>query len=121
VVGRVWRAEGASLYWRPGTEALRDDLQDWLLAEAMEFRDRYVPPDDPQPDELGAWCATLHHVLAQCARWHFSRVMRVGLSPEQTRQAVYSTDSLDRPVDSDGRGRGGPGRAAGRCLRRKLG
>lgn len=26
VVGRVWRAEGASLYCRPGAEALRDDL-----------------------------------------------------------------------------------------------
>jgi hypothetical protein len=116
VVGRVWRAEGASLYWRPGTEALRDDLQDWLLAEAMEFRDRYVPPDDPQPDELGAWCATLHHVLAQRARWHFSRVMRVGLSPEQTRQAVYSTDSLDRPVDRDGGGHGGRSLPLGEAL-----
>jgi hypothetical protein len=84
VVGRVLRAEGASLYRRPGTEALHDDLQDWLLAEAMEFRDHYVPPDDPQPSEFVAWCATLHHVLAQRARWHFSRVMRVGLSPEQT-------------------------------------
>jgi len=37
VVGRVWRSEGASLYWRPGTEALRDDLQDWLICEAMAF------------------------------------------------------------------------------------
>lgn len=106
VVGRVWRAEGASLYWRPGIEALRDDLADWLVTEAMEFRKAYRSDDVEQrggDDELATWCRVLYRVLCMRARRHFTRVMRVGLSPEETRRLAYSTDSIDRP--------GGPWRA----------
>ena len=102
VVRRVWRAEGASLYWRQGTEALRDDLADWLAAEAMEFRTIYRPDDVGQrgdDDELATWCRVLYRVLCVKARWHFTRVMRVGLSAEETRGLVYTSTSLDRPVD----------------------
>jgi hypothetical protein len=62
VVGRVWRAEGSSLYWRQGTEALRDDLQDWLTLEGMEFRQVYRPDEVEQrgdDDELATWCRNL--------------------------------------------------------------
>lgn len=117
VVSRVWRSEGLSLYWAQGTEALRDDLQGWLLLEAMEFRQAYRPDAVEQrgdDDELATWCRVLYRVLAQRARWHFTRVTRVGLSPEEARQVAYSTDSIDRPVS--GSGHGGQPEALGEAL-----
>lgn len=107
VISRVWGRYGATLYWRRGTEQLRDDLRSWLVEQAMNFRSTWVPPDDPycadpgtDGPELTVWLNVLHAYLANTASWHFAAVNRLGVSREETRQIVYSTDSLDRPLET---------------------
>lgn len=109
VIDRIWARHGATLYWRRGTEQLREDLRSWLVDQAMRFRTRFVmePPrdsyDEEDGPELSVWLRCLHGYLATAAPHHFSTANRMGpIAPAEAYRIVYSTRSLDEPLTGEG-------------------
>lgn len=74
VVRMVWGRQGAKLMGLRGQQS-RQDMHDWLITRAMEFRARYVP-DESSTDPLSTWCAVLYANLTPDAQHYFRDTAR---------------------------------------------
>ena len=96
----VWRRQGARIYAVHRDVALRDDLYDWLIVQAVEAQADFVPRrHHPAPE--ANWGAWLRARLTEHARYHFGQVMGNYSSPsgraaaEAHNRGIYSTERLD--------------------------
>lgn len=95
VANNVWRKEGAKLYATHRDPFLREDLQDWLLVEAVQAGADFKP-DAWHPQPHLQYAAFLYGCLRKKARWHFAEV----IGPNHTPRGREARDAYGRGVDS---------------------
>lgn len=96
VTMRVYRKHAFRLYFGPSHAWLREDLEDWLILQAMELRARWRPPLNPYPDLERTWYASLYVYLSKAAAGHFPAVARYGVPGNDAWIIATRSDSIER-------------------------
>lgn len=99
VVRKVQRRAAAHLGYRYGSVE-RDDLESWLVAEALDFRAEFVPPEDQ--DLLDAWCRILYTCLLSRSFYHYANFCGSDRPSTMTYSSATAPESADRPLDRHG-------------------